>query len=210
MTRGSQSGGRTGGFVLLEVLVGLILLSLTLGLFALTLSFASRVAEAGRLRDRGSEIAVGTAAMSGWLAGALPLIQPRATERPLVMFEGLADRVSFVTLSNGDAQAGGILAITIASENTGTRGNGVLVFGSSLMSIGAAALPVQNAGEVLARGVASATFSYFGSLEEGAPGRWHDEWRNSERLPSLVSLHIRVIVGRRLEDFELSFRILTE
>src|SRR6478609_1277300 len=88
MTVGTHSGARTGGFILLEVLVGLILLSLTLGLFALTLGFASRIAEAGRLRDRGAEIAVGAAAISGWLAGALPLIQPRATERPLVMFEG--------------------------------------------------------------------------------------------------------------------------
>ncbi|MGO4737544.1 hypothetical protein AB4099_13430 [Bosea sp. 2KB_26] len=210
MTEGSHSGDRTSGFVLLEVLVGLVLLSLTLGLFALTLSFASRVAEAGRLRDRGAEIAVGAAAISGWLAGALPLVQPRATERPLVMFEGLADRVSFVTLSNGDAQAGGILAITIASENTGAQGAGALVFGSALMSIGAAALSVQNTGEVLARGVVSATFSYFGSLEEGAPGRWHDEWKNSERLPRLVNLHVRVIVQRRLEDFELNFPIIPE
>ncbi|GAU80523.1 hypothetical protein [Bosea sp. BIWAKO-01] len=210
MMRGTPSGGRTGGFILLEVLVGLILLSLTLGLFALTLSFASKVAEAGRLRDRGAEIAVGAAAISGWLAGALPLVQPRATERPLVMFEGLADRVSFVTLSNGDAQPGGILAITIASENTGTQGAGALVFGSSLMSIGAAALSAQNTGEVLARGVASATFSYFGAREEGAPGRWHDEWRNSERLPRLVSLRVRVIVERRFEEFELNFPIITE
>lgn len=210
MTRGAQSGARTGGFVLLEVLVGLVLLSLTLGLFALMLGFASRVAEAGRLRDRGAEIAIGAAAISGWLAGALPLVQPRATERPLVMFEGLNDRVSFVTLSNGDAQAGGILAITIARETSGAQGAGALVFNSSLMSIGAAALPVQNGGEVLARGVSSAAFSYFGSLEERSPERWHDEWRNSERLPRLVNLRVRVIVARRLEDFELNFPIIPE
>src|SRR6478736_2947341 len=63
MMRSTPSGARTGGFILLEVLVGLILLSLTLGLFALMLGFASRVAEAGRLRDRGAEIAIGAAAI---------------------------------------------------------------------------------------------------------------------------------------------------
>lgn len=210
MTSRGQVIKRTGGFVLVEALVALILISLILSLFALTLTFGRRIADAGRMRDRMTEVATGTAVLSGWLARARPITQPRPEGEPRILFEGLASRLSFTTLSNGDTQPGGILAVTINFEESGAQNTGTIIFDTSLVPVGTASLPVPNTGEILMRYVTSAKFSYFGSLQEGDPARWHDEWRDAPRLPRLIALRTNVRLNQRLETFDVTFRTFSE
>ena len=210
MTSRAQVIEKTGGFVLVEALVALILISLILSLFALTLTFGRKVADAGRVRDRMTEIATGTAVLSGWLARARPIVQPRAEGQPRILFDGSASRLSFTTLSNGDTQPGGILAVTINFEESGAQNTGTMVFDTSLIPAGTTSLPVPETGEILMRYVASAKFSYFGSLQEGDPARWHDEWRDAPRLPRVIALRTNVRLNQRLETFDTTFRIVSE
>src|SRR3954465_11684034 len=114
MTGAFRSNTRNDGFVLLEALVALVLLSLTFGLLAGMLSFGQRITEAGRPRDRAAQFANGNDAMAEWIASAVPIREIRQSLPGPVLFDGRADRLSLVTLSTGDVQPGGLLAVTVA------------------------------------------------------------------------------------------------
>lgn len=210
MTGDHRTSGKTDGFVLLEVLVGLSLLALMLGLFALTLGLASRVAEAGRARAEIVQAATGATLLSGALASALPLLQANAQGPGRVLFEGSEKQLSFLALSNGDVQAGGIRTISIAIEEPGARRAGAVVFHSSLVPIGTLASKAGGQGEAIIRGVASARFSYFGSPGSATPEGWREDWKNAERPPRIVALRGRLFVNQKWEDFEIISRVFSD
>jgi hypothetical protein len=194
---------RTGGFVLMEALVALVLLALTLGLFAATLGFGRRVAAAGEARDRMAEVATGTGALAAWLAGAVPAREARMGGASPARFEGRSDGLSFVTLSNGDVMPGGLLAMTVV-----TRGR-TLAFEAGPLPVGQIQSSPGEA-QILLDGIAAARFRYYGSPQEGAPADWHEQWRNADRLPRLVGLQATIILDRRSEAMDFTFRIPVE
>jgi hypothetical protein len=210
---GISRGSGAGGFVLLEALVALILISMTLALFGASLTLGRRVVESGRVHDRAADVTTGLDAMAGWIASALPLKETRQNGEAITLFEGRMNGMSFLTLSNGDAQPGGMLAVTIGFAGPGSsRGTGVAVFDAVPLAVGqAAALSTGGAqGQVLFANVVSLQFSYFGSLMEGTPARWHDEWKDATRLPRLVALRAGLNTKGRLEFVDLTFRIFSE
>lgn len=210
MTGDRRTSGKTDGFVLLEVLVGLSLLALMLGLFALSLGLASKVAETGRARAEIVEAATGAALLSGALASALPLVQATAQGPGRVLFEGSQKQLSFLALSNGDVQAGGIRTISITIEEPGARRAGAVVFHSSLVPIGTLALKAGGRGEVIIRDIATARFSYFGSPGSAAPEEWREDWKNAERPPRIVALRGRLSANQKLENFEIISRVFSD
>jgi general secretion pathway protein J len=209
---GKARGSGADGFVLLEALVALILISMTLALFATSLTLGRRVVETGRVHDRAADVTTGIDAMAGWIASALPLKETRQNGEAITLFEGRTNGMSFLTLSNGDAQPGGMLAVTIGFAGVGSpQGAGAVVFDAVPLAVGqAAALPTGGArGQVLFANVVSLQFSYFGSLMEGAPARWHDEWKDATHLPRLVALRAGLNKGRP-EFVDLTFRVFSE
>jgi general secretion pathway protein J len=200
------------GFVIVEALVALILISMTLALFATTLTFARRVADAGGLRERLADAATGVDAMAGLLAGALPVREPTPTGQTRVLFEGRPDALSFVTLSSGETQAGGMLAVTIGFAAGRQRSGPGVFFSSSPIglttppSLTPAGIPLQP----LSRKMMPLQFSYFGSPVEGRPVRWHDEWANATRLPRLVGLRAGLDRNGRMEIVDLRFPVFSQ
>jgi general secretion pathway protein J len=191
------------GFVLVEGLVTLMLVTMTVSLFATMLTFGRRVADAGRLRQHLVDMATGTDALTGWLAGAVAL---REAARPdaKVLFDGGGKRLSFVAASQGDVQRGGLMGVTVAFEG------GALVFDVAPIALGSVSLPNPGPRHALWRDVTSLTFSYFGSPAEGVPARWQDEWRDAARLPRLVAVRAALAMENRVERVSLTFRIVSE
>jgi general secretion pathway protein J len=210
---GTSRSPDAGGFVLLEALVALILISMTLALFATSLNLGRRMIETGRVHDRAADVTTGLDAMAGWIASALPLKETRPNGEAITLFQGRPGGLSFLTLSNGDAQPGGMLAVTISFAGLGSsQRTGAVVFDAVPLAVGqAAALATGGAqGQVLFANVASIQFSYFGSLMEGAPARWHDEWKDATRLPRLVALRAGLNTKGRPEVVDLTFRVFSE
>lgn len=201
------SEDRTGGFVILEALVALVLVALTFGLVAGVVGFGHRVSEAGRSRDRLSALAGGGAALETWLASA-SAVRPRlGEERGPVLFEGRSDRFSVLTLNAGDPLAPGLLAVTVGF--TGGR-DGALVFEAMPMPPGDLRFPDMTARQPLVSHVTAARFRYFGEPIEGAPSRWHDDWTGATRLPRLIELRLNLDLGHRTEPVTLAFRTRAE
>jgi general secretion pathway protein J len=191
------------GFVLVEGLVTLMLVTMTVSLFATMLTFGRRVSDAGRLRQQLVDMATGTDALAGWLAGAVAL---REAPRPdaKVLFDGGGRRLSFVAASQGDVQRGGLMVVTVAFEG------GALVFDVAPIALGSVSLPNPGPRHALWTDVTSLTFSYFGSTAEGAPAQWQDEWRDAARLPRLVAVRAALAMESRVERVSLTFRIVSE
>ena len=211
MRQEAPTDGRAAGFIVLEALVALILLVFTLGLVASMLSFGQRLAASGRARDEVAHIANGSNALAGWLASATPFRPEKQTGPGPVLFEGRADRLSFVTTSIGDAQPPSLLAITVGFASARKPDAlGTIVFDAVPLGLGEAGLPDTVASTVLFGQVLSAQFSYFGSPQEGVAANWRPDWTGAARLPRLVSLQARVAVGKRIESFRLNFRVMAE
>jgi len=194
----------TGGFVLMEALVALILLALMLGLFATTLGFGRRVASAGVARDQMAEVATGTEALAKWLSGAVPARNVIVDGFSPVQFEGYADGLSFKTLSNGDVLAGGLLAVTVAA-----RGN-IIAFEAAPLPVGRDRPAARGEPQVLLDRIASARFSYYGSPRSGDPLQWYDEWRNAEHMPRLVGMRANVLLHGRTTTMDFLFRVMSD
>jgi general secretion pathway protein J len=206
MSVNHRHAASNGGFILLEALVSLILLSMILALFSSTLTFARRVAAAGNSREDISAISSGANAVSQWLAGAVPAREIGAGGEGPVSFDGRSDRLSFVTLSNGDTQPGGLLSMTIAFVGRGRTGT--LAFSSSPVGIGASPVaPSLDQPQVLIESVTGLEFSYFGADDDGTPPAWHPSWRNASRLPTAVALRMTIDHQGRIEPLDLTFRI---
>jgi hypothetical protein len=204
MTRALRSNTRRDGFVLLEALVALVLLSLTLGLLAGMLSFGRRVTEAGRPRDRAAQFANGSDALAEWIASAVPIREIRQSMPGPVLFDGRTDQLTLVTLSTGDVQPAGLLAVTVAFSAAGA-----MVFDTIPVPVGARRLPEISATQVLLDHVVSARFSYYGSPAEGMPEKWYDDWTAAIRLPRLIALRAGVQLDRRVRDVDLTYRVFS-
>ena len=82
---------------------------------------------------------------------------------------------------------------------------------SSPVKVGDPAPTVTDRGQqVLVGNVTGAKFSYFGSPREGVPAKWQDEWKDASRLPRIVALRADVELNRRMETFDLMFRIFSD
>jgi general secretion pathway protein J len=202
--------GTNDGFILLEALVSIILLSMVLVLFATTLTFARRVAAAGNGRDSISETSMGVNTISQWLASAVPARDIGSGGEGAARFDGRGSQLSFVTLSNGDTQPGGMLAVTVSLVPPIRGQLGALAFSSSPVKIGASpvALPVEQH-QVLIGNVSGAEFRYFGAPNEGNIPAWHRAWANAARLPIAVGLRVATENKGRTEHFDLTFRIVS-
>ena len=210
-----MTSGRTSredaGFIVVEALVAMVLLVFTLGLVAALLHLGQRVADRGRGRDDLSHLATGSDALSGWLASAAAVRPVRPTGRGPVLFEGRADRLSFLTESTGDAQPPGMLAVTVGFATSGTFDRaGALLFDAAPLGLGDTTLPDLPARLPLQTHVVSAQFSYFGSPGDGMPAEWRQDWTGAARLPRLVALRVQVETGQRVENLAWTYRIMSQ
>lgn len=170
------------GFTLIELLVVIAVFGLLSVVLGGGFRFAERAIAIGTGRvDRAGDLGLTDSFIRARLADARPLPDPAAKDA--VLFDGAPDKVSFIGTPPAYLARGGFHAERLTIENrSGVRR---LVF-SAVPLDGEAAEP----SSVLAEGIRSADFAYFGRVAANAPPAWHDRWSGEAGLPALIRLRL--------------------
>lgn len=189
-TRDMTAGGMTAGergFTLIEMLVALTLIGLlSAGLFS-GLRFGARAWEAGGERIAATnDVEAGRAFLRRRLAQiqALAMGADRGERQPV--FDGRPDSLRFAADWPVHLGHGGVYVFTLRADDTNS---GLLLDWALYRPDG----PVdvsdgRQRPRRLFAGVDKVSFRYFGRRRPAEDARWHDDWIESDRLPSLIQI----------------------
>ncbi|MSO92491.1 MAG: prepilin-type N-terminal cleavage/methylation domain-containing protein [Rhodospirillales bacterium] len=177
---------REAGLTLVELLVALAILAL----IATLISNAMAIGAAGtetvdRRAEWADELRLGQSTIRRHLAEARPVRWPDG-RRSVIAFDGNADSVSFISVVPAWPGAAGLYLVRfqlVGGELVMTRR---ITAGESPEF----AFDRHSERRVLATGVSTLRFAYFGTDDPRQPAGWSDRWHQRSRLPSLVSLNI--------------------
>jgi general secretion pathway protein J len=181
----------TTGFSLLEVLVALSLLALIMAAMPSVVQLARRAWESSAAIDGAGSRAIATRFLRDRLAQAMPLTQKRADGSTPVLFEGAADRVTFVAPSVDGPPGTGLFAFEVRTRR-GSRGDMVVLLrwrpyrptleGDASSEGGGERVVLEDAARFALR--------YFGRQAATAERGWSDVWPRSNAMPELVELRV--------------------
>ncbi len=187
------------GFTLLELLLAVSLISIITGAILGGLHLGRRVWETAKASEAIDDVEGAGRAIVSQIAKSFPAAIVAADQTQIVAFNGAADGVRFVTLSEGGAQWGGLILTEIGGENLGDRAD--LSIWTRVFR-GVEGLTPQRAAmtrTTVVKDVASLQLAYFGVLDKDRTG-WTSEWRNRQTLPKLVSVKLGANrIGRVIE-----------
>jgi len=180
------------GFTLLELLVAIMILTLFMTASMGAVRIASRSWEAGHSRANATEA---MRAVSDFLrrqfAQMPPLTWSDGDEERLV-FSGDEKRLRFVASAPQFARGAGMLIYTLTAESI--DGSDALTLGYAPFDPGDEEFsePLHSEIVMLADGLDSISFEYFGAEMEHDRPAWTHRWRkDAERYPALIRLRTR-------------------
>lgn len=192
------------GFTLVELLVALALLALMSTLLLAALHGGRRVLDAAERQQSELPVDAAQALLRELLSGARPVnARPNAAAQALPTFSGASDQVVFTTLLDKRGQYGGLYEATIMLGPSSHEASRALILDLRLQRRGAdAAAAGEQTRHVLLEGVRDLKLAYYGRLGDDAAPRWHEEWRDRQRLPSLITVRSSFSEGstRRFPD----------
>lgn len=194
------------GFTLLELLIGLTLLSFILTLLFSGFRLAINSWDAVENHVQHDSQQQSSIALLRRLLGALePVRQKRLTGQPLA-FAGHPNRLVMVSLLT--EQVGlRTIELSIESQEGEVASTLRLVLRDGPLpyeSMRLIDLVTDVNGRTLIDGLQSARFHYFGSLRPGEEAGWHDVWESADALPALV--HVKFI---RKDDVPIDLMVAT-
>ena len=214
---------KAAGFTLVEIMVAMVLLSITMLLLYSGLSFALRSWDAGDVNGRRTaDRRLGENFLRRELSELFPMRFKDATQLK-VAFEGGANRIRFVSSRAPGVQAGGISLVGIEIEEDREKHTKDLVMYRAMPDDEAKDFGPLDRGErhLLLGGVEQVTFGYFGAENEFAEPKWQDTWDIAGRIPEMVrvrmqgkdgaalpELVVRVVLGEEAGCLENSFQRL--
>ncbi len=184
------------GFTLIEVLIGMSLLSVMMVLLLSSLRICIQNWDAGEKKIADvNQLAVLQKFFTGYLQGIRPLQDNFSLDEPVFSFQGDNGNLQFVASMPASAGRMGLQFFRIGLQPAKeTEGNLIMV------SI-APFFPLMEGEEwkleevVVLEQVKKLEFNYFGSLEIGEPGAWETEWVGIDHLPELVQVVIELENG---------------
>ncbi|MGA7440002.1 MAG: prepilin-type N-terminal cleavage/methylation domain-containing protein [Luteibacter sp.] len=183
---------RARGFSLMEVLAALALLSIVLlGVYS-GISTAGRIVRSGdRAIERMDEIRSAQGYLRSELAQALVMPFDQTDDGEPIVFQGAADKLTFVAPMPGYLSRLGPQMQTVALVADGRDGYRLEV---SLYLLPPDGSEPKALGEpqVLMRGIRKGAFSYRGMDDQNKPTDWTASWSDGRRTPSLVRLALDV------------------
>lgn len=182
---------RSAGFSLLEVLIALSLLALIMAAMPSVLQLARRAWESSQAIDEAGSRAIATRFLRDKIAQAMPLAQKHPDGSAPVLFEGTADRVTFVAPSiDGPPGTGLFIFDLIASGATGGQKSVLLrwrPYRPTLEGNGG----TEGVGErSVLEGVTTFGLRYWGRQAATDVRGWSDVWQRASSMPQLVELRI--------------------
>jgi general secretion pathway protein J len=186
------------GFTLIELLVSLALTAAIASFIIGGFHLVQRTSVITFERESADEIDAAATRIRGLLAGTMPAATIDEVDRTSrLLFEGRADSIIFVTLSEATAFPGGPMRVRLSWQDRPPmpghpaalvlrtavfRSNPRLVFESN---------PV-----TLWRDVVGFSLRYFGAPAPDKPPQWHSEWLGHDRLPLAMLVQVEFGAGR--------------
>jgi general secretion pathway protein J len=181
------SGDR--GFTLVELLVGLSLMSL----LAVTLIGAMRTGlitwrGVARHAEKLDQIMVAQSQLRKLIGAAYPMHIRSNDSMGHVVFDGTSTSLRFLSTAPVAVQGGGrgIFLLSVVP-----RGNGFALTVTSRPELEARSHKGQPASVTLVEGLEYMSFAYFGRRRDDRVSAWHDNWQAHVELPLLVRIDAR-------------------
>jgi general secretion pathway protein J len=189
------------GLTLIELLLSLAILALLTGFLAGGLAMARQAFGGDRASEIGSETSAAIQTVAVLVGSALPVRADTAGPKDATSpkqpsgFDGRAEAIAFVGLSEGRSLRGGPHKIVLR------RSGSDLVADFTPFS---RARPKDSSEPTATRvvvlsGVRQIRIGYFGTLDSKVQPSWQADWTGAERLPDLVSIRIEFEDARRNE-----------
>ena len=177
------------GFTLMEVLVGMTLLSMMLVLLFGSLKMSSESWERGekKILDVNEAAAVYNF-FRRYLQTAMPLLDYTNNEEQALSFQGKKDALQFVSVRPASFIGPREQLYSVSLERLGNEQ--VIKVAMTPFFPSAEGEEWQKDEEILLRNVQHLSFEYFGSDEGETNPRWQDEWLMRSQLPQLIKIKI--------------------
>jgi general secretion pathway protein J len=193
----------SAGFTLIEMMIGLVLLSIMLTVLFSSLRLgATSWDTAERKLARVAEREAALRIIERQLQLSMPILHAPDGELAKLAFLGEADRLTWVSPLPAH-RGGGVQRMTLA-EGQSARGSG-LVLSYRLFHPDSLSEPDEQAQEsvLLLEGVTGLRVTYLGEGPEDPDSpEWYEQWDDAERLPQLIRLEIET-AARGDEDLTL-------
>jgi general secretion pathway protein J len=190
------------GFTLIEIVLAMLLLSITMLLLYSGLSFALRSWDAGDVNGRRTaERRLGENFLRRELSELFPMRWKDAMQLKMA-FEGGSARLRFVSSRPAGLQMGGLSLVGVEVEEDREKHTKDLVMYRAMPDDDAKDFGPLERGErhVLVPGVDRVVFDYFGSENEFSDPKWHDAWDFQARIPDMVRIRLRGTDGAELPE----------
>lgn len=206
----SVVAAKTRGFTLLEMLIGMALLGLIMGLLFGGMRLASRSWDAGELRFGH---ATHLSSLQGFLRRELSQVYPYRWRKKIdtdVAFSGEATRLRFVAPIAAQLGPGGLHLLSLEQVSEGESGR--LVLKSAIPDADSGDFTALDAAEkiVLADKVEALAFSYYGAESRDGEAHWSEKWTNPTLLPRLIRVDIKFSDGRSWANLLVSPQIAAD
>lgn len=185
------------GFTLVELLVGIALLSLLTIAILASVRFATHAWNVGITHtDRLDRMILVQSLAHRLIGGSYPLYVTTDPTRPHVAFDGTKSAIDFLgpTLSSQDT--GGRMRYRLSTEQRGGHSTLILASRHELADRSAS---TGSETTTLVERVDTAEFSYFGQTQPDRQASWQAEWSGQRSLPSLVRIRVAV-AGKQWPD----------
>ena len=182
------------GFTLIEVLIGLAILGITSALLVSSVFTLVKGANDGVIRlDRLDSDRLIVSFLRRTIESARPVALPRDNRNEIV-FKGGRSELQFVGHLPSHRGGGGLTLISLSQQPATTGSNLVLATHDGWETSGDEPAESRQSlvSRELVRDVEELTFSYYGDADSSSRPRWSDEWSDSDRLPDLIRLELRV------------------
>jgi general secretion pathway protein J len=191
VTRVAPLSRSEGGFTLLELLVGLVLLALLTAGLTPSLRLGSHAWDAvGREASEAAEVQTAQDFLRRAIAEAYPASFVDEDGHRRLAYAGEADSLAMVTPMPAYLGLGGLQVVRIGVDRREGRRNLVAIWTPLLPDAQDIALGEGAQRTVLAEGIAALDLRYFGRESATEPPAWSETWEGHAGLPKLVRLRV--------------------
>lgn len=181
----------TRGFTLIEILISMVLLSMTLLLLFSSLYTANKYWQLGeKTIEKNEETRLVDHFIRRLIIQAVPILWVENGEKKL-LFQGKQDELRFVSTLPAHRGGGGLHTLMLKVVTTDSTKQ--LALTHSLLDPDIEPFSeIMNEEEfvVIANDIDTINLSYFGKTKNDEEARWFEEWDNELYMPQLVRLHI--------------------